>query len=942
MTHSEHQPLLNDHSVQWQSIENYFESLDFSDIDQKKIRRLAIASRYALELIHRKPNLINGLLKLEKFQLDPNFLAAVDKARLDNDRIKQELRIYRHQKLLEIIYLDVVQNVALREILRHLSDLADLLLEQAIDACNVALAKKHGQPSDELGEAMNLNVIAMGKLGGRELNFSSDIDLIFCYSSDGELKGYGHLSHQEYFARLARSVTQALSDNTADGFVYRVDLRLRPWGQSGPVVLSHAALEHYYQLHGREWEQYAMVKARVLHATNTDHDYLMMVINSFVYRKYHDHRVFEGLAELKAKIDQQAQANAMRTNIKIGNGGIREIEFFVQAFQILKGGRNHQLQRTEIFAAFSALEEHSIVDADTIKHLREAYCFLRLLENRIQMFDDRQTHELPSDLSQQVRISITLGYDNWDDLNQELEQHRQRVDQCFSELFKRPDSELPKLAIDDAFVEEMDIDHQWEIIEQAGFSDTAEINQQLNIFLQSKAWRYMSARAKMRFKTLLPDLLTAIKVSQQPATLFTRFLRFFSAIAGRSVYFELLYQNPPLLAKISSLFDQSPWIADEVTQYPILLENLIQTAGPEGFDQSALLEQLLTQLHNVEGDVEMELDVLRLFKREQTLVIATAELAEEINATDAGRYLSDLAEVLLEAVYRLASHLLQKQYGKPQCVENDRLREAHFAIIGYGKLGGHEIHYQSDLDVIFLHDSCGSQQITNGNKSIENSVYFSRLAQKIISITGVLTGSGKLYEIDSRLRPDGNSGLLVSSIKAYQRYQLEKAWTWEHQALVRARQVAGDVEIEAPFNQIRTQALALKREPEKLRADILEMRERVYLNKHPGEQTKVNLKHCRGGLLEIEFLVQYWVLTHANSVGSASLKSDNIGLLNELFRLNLITRAQLKLVAIYQFYHHTLHQRVLQNNDENIDSNLIENETAEVINCWNECFGLEK
>jgi glutamate-ammonia-ligase adenylyltransferase len=937
----ETETLLETCGSQWKSIQSYIESEGFKSSDCESIERLIIASQYALHQLQGSPEQINTLLQIDQFSLEDTIIDIENTEKVDLDQARQQLRKYRHRKLLEIIYLDVVMQTSLQQILRHLSDLADQLIGCALLVANHQLSMKHGQPLNDQGEVINLNVIAMGKLGGRELNFSSDVDLICSYDSDGELSGYGQLSYQEFFSRQVRLMSQLLNDSTADGFVYRVDLRLRPWGDSGPSVLSHSALEHYYQLHGREWEQYAMVKARVISGSAHERKQLASILTPFVFRKYHDYRVFEGLAALKDKIDAQAKSRGMRVNIKVGPGGIREIEFFVQAFQILKGGRNHQLQSTEIFNSFHALQQYQIVDSTTIEKLRDAYKFLRLLENRIQMFDDQQTHDLPDNPLQQSRIVFAMQMENWDELVSQLDYHREQVSLCFTELFrKQPDKRTANI-IDDSFSDDGGDTRQWDFILNSGIEAADEVNSQLNEFLKSKAWRYMSSRARQRFNALIPELIDTIKSSDDAATLFSRFIRLFASIAGRSVYFELLFQNPALLLKLASLFERSAWIAEEVSQYPMLLENLIHPGEQNRFDKDSLLQRLTMQLENVSGDVELELDTLRLFKREQTLVIATAELGQEINAIEVGQHLCELAEVVLEAVYRLANKALQAQYGIPQCVDQDVLREAQLAIIGYGKLGGNELHYQSDLDLIFLHDSCGEKQNTNGTKSIENSVFFARLAQKIISMTSVLTASGKLYEIDSRLRPEGNSGLLVSSTRAYLKYQLESAWTWEHQALVRARQVAGHGSIEKVFSDIREQVLRLKRDPKKLCQDISEMRDRIYQNTNPPEGERRDIKHSRGGMIDIEFLVQYWVLLRANSIGSGRLNSDNIRLLKALSQLNLITHSQTQLIDIYQDYHRLLHESVLQNESAEINSELVATQMAHVTSCWNESFGSE-
>jgi glutamate-ammonia-ligase adenylyltransferase len=931
--------LLEDDRIQWQAIADYLVSREFAAGSVEKIEYLVIASRYALAQLQRNLTSIDDLLKLEHFQLASTIIELPEGEKIDLDQVKRTLRQYRNRKLVEIIYLDTVLQQPLQATLLQQSDLADQLILCALDVCQRQLSAKHGQPLEASGAPMTLNVITMGKLGGRELNFSSDIDLICSYDSDGELSGYGQLTHQEYFSRVVRMLNQLLGETTGDGFVYRVDLRLRPWGDSGPVVLSHSALEHYYQLHGREWEQYAMVKARVISGSDASRKSLAEMLRPFVYRKYLDYRVFEGLATLKAKIDTQAKARGMRVNLKLGQGGIREIEFFVQAFQILRGGRNHRLQCSGIFHAFEALEQYEIVEIESLQRLHSAYCFLRLLENRIQMFDDQQTHDLPDNSLQQQRIAATMDFGDWNSVVAQLQQHRQQVSSCFNDLFRQDENAPPEVIIDDSFTEGSE-DQHWDFIDNSGIDGAQDITESLNRFVKSRSWSYMSARARQRFSLLLPALIKALHISQQPAILFARLLRLFASIAGRSVYFELLFQNQALLQRLASLFDLSEWIADEVSQYPMLLEHLIQSGDRDRFDKAILLQRLQQQLATIAGDTELELDSLRLFKREQTLVIASAELAQEIDADQVSHYLCDLAEVVLEAVYQLSRQALQQQYGRPQCGAAGERRVAELAIIGYGKLGGYEMHYQSDLDLIFLHDSSGEQQHTDGVKTIENSVYFARLAQKIISMTSVLTASGKLYEIDSRLRPEGSSGLLVSSSAAYLRYQLEKAWTWEHQALVRARLVAGSVTLKPEFERIRKQILCLPRDDATLRSDIIDMRERMYQSKRPAEGERVDLKQSRGGMVDIEFMVQYWVLAQANSIGSDCLYSDNISLLKALFRQDLITSSQSRLVEIYQCYHRLLHESVLQNQSAEIDAELIAEQLAHVKNCWNDCFGL--
>jgi len=925
----------------WQQLESTLGKDQFDAEFCAKVEKLAIASSYALKQLCRNPELLVSLQSLTEFRLNDLDGIVICDEPVDLIRVKQTLRQYRHHKLVEIIYLDVVLGKPLSDVLKCLSDLADHLIGQALDACEKQLADKHGQPLDNNGEPMQLNIIAMGKLGGQELNFSSDIDLICCYANDGELQGFGHLSYQEFFSRVVKSLTKCLGENTEDGFVYRVDLRLRPWGDSGPVALSHAGLEHYYQLHGREWEQYAMVKARILTGSQVDKAYLRSILKPFVYRKYHDYRVFEGLATLKDKIDRQAQSRGMSDNIKLGPGGIREIEFFVQAFQILKGGRNNQLQSSQIFHCLEILETQQIIAISTVNDLRKAYVFLRILENRIQMLADEQTHSFPEDELSRQRIAHGMDEDSWQSIAQLQQQLRQSVNEHFTELFKKDKKpeKHDEIVIDDGVGGDSNQSAQIERLRSIGIEDTEEIQLRLNNFFKAKAWNFMSSKAKQRFSALLPALLREVAKSKQQLQLFARLLNLFSNIAGRSVYFELLHQNDLLLVKLADLFNKSEWIAEEVARYPMLLEQLIQTGNLEQrFDRESLVNNLALQLDNVIDDTELELDVLRLFKREQTIVIATAELAEEINTTEVSRYLCELAEILLEAVYLLACKALQLKYGLPRYRLDGETMTAEFCIIGYGKLGGYEMHYQSDLDVIFLHDSTGERQQTDGENSIDNSFYFARLAQKIISMTSVLTGSGKLYEIDSRLRPEGSSGLLVSSTQAYLNYQHEKAWTWEHQALVRARAVAGEKALRSEFRQMRKQVLQLPRDKTDLAAEIVEMREKMYASNHPPEDDTRNLKHSRGCMIDIEFMVQYWVLLHANKIDSICSYSDNIRLLNELIRLNVIASSYSQLVDIYLTYHRWLHETVLQNKPAEIEFELIEAEVTQVKQCWQSCF----
>ncbi len=919
-----------------QTIENANITLNTESVQQ--LRNLSLGSNYATAQLAKYPELISTVLESKSYAPEEDKLTSSLHDLSDINDIKKQLRLFRHRKLVEIIFLDICHSETLENTLINISELAEIIIQQALLKAEQIISLKHGQPIDSLGNPMLLNIIAMGKLGGKELNFSSDIDLICCYSEEGQLKGKGNLSYTQYFAHVVKLFSQLLNDSTADGFVYRVDLRLRPWGDSGPVVFSHSAFEHYYQLHGREWEQYAMVKARVITGSNEDKKHLQSILKPFVYRRYHDYRVFDGLAQLKKKIDQQAKTKGGNFNVKTGQGGIREIEFYVQAFQILKGGRNLHLQTQSLFKAIQVLSEQDLTEQQDLSQVRASYCFFRMLENRIQMMNDQQTHEIPQKQNLLDRISLGLDYQHWNELEAEMLAHQSAVSNIFSTLFTT-DEESESNSSSSVILDELSEEEHFTQISNLGFRESGFVHQTLQDFYQSKALMFMSEKAKGRFRCFFPLLLAEVAQHNNQRALLDRMLAFLSTIAGRSVYFEMLHQNNPLLAKLVNLFNDSQWIADEVTKHPILLESLLYPGALSGrFDQHVLEHSLNIQLKNVKNDVELELDVLRQFKRAQTIVIASAEIATEISTDEVSLYLSELAEIILSAVHKLSVKELAHQYGYPEAILDSNKFTPSLGIIGYGKLGGNELHYQSDLDIIFIHNSAGDQQQTNGKKCIDNAIYFARLGQKIISKITLLTAAGKLYEIDTRLRPDGASGMLVPSTQSYLKYQLEKAWVWEHQSIVRARFISGDSSLAADFKSTREQVLNLTRDEKELPRAIVEMRDKIYQTKTPREGDLVNLKHSRGCLVDIEFLVQYWVLKYANKFATLTETTDNIGLITELHQLQLITDKELQLRDIYQSLHTLLHAKVLQNEAPEIESDQIETAISLVKACWKNNF----
>jgi glutamate-ammonia-ligase adenylyltransferase len=927
----------------WQQLQTQLSAMTINDPQFiGDLQRLALGSNYAVAQLSRYPELIGNLVQLNTFNLEPEVLTSALDEIEDEAEIKRQLRRFRHRKLTQIIFLDICRDAPVRQTLAYLSQLADLLIDQALTKAETLLARKHGQPLDESGEPMRLNVIGMGKLGGGELNFSSDIDLICSYSGDGQLKGFGQQTYNQFFTHVAKLFKALLHETTADGFVYRVDLRLRPWGEAGPLVLSHSSFEHYYQLHGREWEQYAMVKARVITGSDADRQHLKSILQPFVYRRYHDYRVFDGLAQMKRMIDQQARKKHRRLNLKTGPGGIREIEFFVQAFQILKGGRNHQLQTNSLYQAIQILSEQQISDQPTLDLMLDAYNFLRQLENRIQMLNDQQTHEIPEKPNYLERLALLGSYDDWPHLEDQLSRHLSAVSTVFDSLFSTDDTTSAQTTSGIGLDELDDEDHLVRI-QQLQFINPQAIDSRLREFYRSKALIYMSDRAKKRFRGFFPELLKLVAASPQQQEILDKMLLLLSSIAGRSIYLELLHQNIPLLTRLVDLFAKSNWIASEVTQHPMLIESVLYP-HPAGlhFDPDQLARELRIQLDNVRGDEEMELDVLRQFKRQQTIEIATAELTGHISTDRVSLHLSQLAEVLLAAIHTLSRSQINQLHGEPRCIVDGNEFTPGMGIIAYGKLGGNELHYQSDLDIIFLHNSNGQQQETrgvNGQRIIDNATYFSRLAQKIISRITLLTAAGKLYEIDTRLRPDGASGMMVSSLNGYRQYQLEKAWVWEHQAIIRARFVTGNPDVAEQFGRIRLEVLELERDTTDLALEIVTMREKMYLAKSPPQGDLVDIKQSRGCMVDIEFMVQYLVLINANKFASLLQTTDNTGLINELYRLGLVSDSFQQLATIYLTFHDWLHRCVLQNQSAEIPYHLVEAEIGTVKACWQQIFG---
>lgn len=928
--------VLKDYAEQdYQALVEHLKPLipEISEKTQSDLKKIVTASIYAKEQIVKNPRIYTEWLeKKERAFQDKLSELQLFSCEANEEAAKQYLRDVRHYCLSQIILNDVVSELDVETILDQISLVADRLIHSALACATDIIGRKQGVPINSQGDKQDLMIIGMGKLGGGELNFSSDIDLIYVYAEDGELPTKG-LSYREFYIHVARLFGKLLNDLTQQGFVYRVDVRLRPWGDSGPLVLNLTGLENYYQLHGRDWERYALVKSRVITGSKADKESLKEVIKPFVFRKYHDYNVFSGLGALKQQIDLEAQKNKQYLNIKLGSGGIREVEFCIQAVQILFGGRNAHLQNPSILKAFMHTKEEQFYSEEEIGNLKESYLFLRKVENRIQMLQDRQTHQVPTSDEMKARLVASLQYSTYEEFLSDLEQAQLKVHVIFRQLF------LEQYNADQSPDFSCYSKEQWhDYIANQGLEPSSEIIELAHKFFTHRTVMSMSAKGLQRVNCLYEKLLKCLAARIYGVQLLSKINDLLLVIAKRSVYLELMVLHQPMLEKLVDLFEQSAWLANELISYPILLESVFLAETESVFEQQELKLLLTIKLSQVAGDVEMELDVMRVFKRHITFQIAVKELSGEITALESAHFLSNLADVMLQASFELSWNQLIKLHGEPYYeIENKRFL-ATMAIIAYGKLGGKELHYTSDLDVIFLHDSQGSKQLTTGEKSIDNVEFFSRLAKKIIATISLLTSSGRLYEIDARLRPNGASGFLVTSFKAYETYQYEKAWVWEHQALVRAQWVAGNSK-SYQFDKIKCDVLSKQSQKPELKYEVSKMRDTMYRTKKPKGETAglFDVKHSRGGMVDIEFIVQYLVLLNANKLSSLCQYSDNITLIEHLIVHKKIDGSFKPLIEVYRRYHQLLHGSVLK--QQKIEqTEQIANDISTVLHFWEHCF----
>ena len=860
----------------------------------------------------------------------------------DDSHFMDELRRFRRRQLVRIAWRDIAGFADVETILAELSLLADVCIGAACQRAGAALAARHGVPTGADGAPLELMVLGMGKLGGGELNFSSDIDLVFLFPEHGETSGPRPLEHEEYFARLGRRVAQLLGSVTAEGFVYRVDLRLRPFGESGPQVVSFDAFEDYLQQHGRDWERYAYVKARPVHGAGPFDELYRNVLRPFVFRRYLDFSVFESLREMKDLIAREVQRRELQDNVKLGPGGIREIEFIVQAFQLIRGGGMPALQTRRLLEALPLLAGQKLLPTVAVEELGDSYRFLRRVENRLQERNDEQTHDLPQDETGRARLALAMGAPDWATLALELERHRQRVSGHFHALIIGPSGrgagDAVERALETLLKPEIADDRRRELLQAAGIADIPAVLERLNALREGAYYRRLDQTGRRRLQTLLPSLLKILAGGDEEAVALGRVLHVIELIGGRTVYLALLNENAVARRRLVELCAHSQFLTDQIAAFPLLLDELLDERLFESVPSRAGFEQDLRARMTGAGsdDPEHQVDLLRQFQRVAVFRVAVPDLTGRLPLMKVSDRLTDIAELICAEGLSLSWEQITARHGVPEYgPDESQLSEAGLIVVAYGKFGGIELGYGSDLDLVFLHDSAGEVQRTTGPKVVDNGVFFMRLVQRLVHVLSVHTAAGRLYEVDTRLRPSGKGGLLVQSLEGFGDYQRGEAWTWEHQALLRARAVAGSPGRRERFEALRRDILRTAVRRATLRDDVRSMRERMRAELSKSGPGQFDLKQDAGGITDIEFLAQYWTLLWAERYPELITYSDNIRQLESLASADLVPQATVDvLTGAYRVYRQHMHHLSLEAADNVVAAGEFDAVRAAVSAIW--------
>lgn len=888
-------------------------------------------SRYLQRILSANPHLRPILAANLPGPLTSEAMLALLPASLTEDSIKPALRQLRMQVMAHLICRDLGGMASLEEVTQTMTSLAEIAVTTALSVHESALANRHGTPRNTLGEAQSFICIGMGKLGGCELNVSSDVDFIFVYPEDGETDAgqpnspaTGQLlSNCEFFTRLGRRLIDSLSELTGDGFVFRVDMRLRPNGDSGPLVASFDMLETYFISQGREWERYAWIKARPM--SGHQHEALEAIRRPFVFRKYLDYGAINAMRELHAQIRREVSRKDMADHIKLGPGGIREIEFIAQVFQLIRGGRDTGLQIRPTLSVLQQLATRKLLSQSSVQSLDTAYRFLRKLEHRLQYIDDAQTHRLPTNLADQAIIAATMGFASYEALLEELDSHRLVVSQHFDAVFGDPTRQghahapLWQNIEDTPFAEAT--------LRNLGYADAAQATQHLQALQRGTRYQHLAPSIRHRFDALVPQVIEAAARKARPDATLQRTLSLLETISRRAAYLALLQQYPVALQRLCDMTGASSWAASYLTRHPILLDELLdESLLHSAPDWQTFEHELRSQLDALEPDTERQMDVLREQHHTQVFRLLAQDLAGSLSVETLADHLTRLADILLQATLEACWRKLNRRHTDTP----------NFAVIAYGKLGSKELGYASDLDIVFIYE----------DDHPDAGETYARLAQRVLTWLSAQTSAGQLFETDTRLRPNGESGLLVSSFDAFAEYQQQRAWLWEHQALTRARICAqlanpsgASTPIETRFESLRSRILTRKRDWQMLCCDVLDMRNKMH-EAHPAHAGSFDLKQDSGGLIDVEFIVQTLILGHAQAQPQLTGNLGNIALLRLAGEVQLIP-AELALACgnAYRELRRLQHQLRLNEESLRVPNDTLAIEQNAVRQLWHLLFG---
>lgn len=883
----------------------------------REVSHATICSRYLARMLQSRAWLAGCLRASFDRPLDAdamrNWLS--DQAP-DDDGLPAALRRLRIWVMCHLITRDTSGRADLAEVTETMTVLAETCIRAAHDSARATLVRRHGEPLSGTGWVQELLVIGMGKLGGRELNVSSDIDLIFIYPEDGDTGGDKVISNFEFFERLGKRIIRTLSEVTDEGQAFRVDMRLRPNGDSGPLVCSFDMLENYFITQGREWERYAWIKARVLDGERFRE--LESITRPFVFRKYLDFGAINAMRDLHAQIRREVTRRDRADNVKLGPGGIREIEFIAQVFQLIRGGRDPGLQIRPTLRVLAELAQRGILALETVAELSEAYAFLRNLEHRLQYLDDAQTHDLPVAQNDRTLVAQAAGFESFAALHEALEVRRRLVSRHFEDVFSDPSDEAHEL---DRVWSTSDVPEDVDpILAELGYDDPQAVSQRLGAIHASARYQQLPNHIRSRLDALMPRIVQAAAATQNPDQTLFRCLELMETITRRGAYLALLQQYPQALMRVADLMGASSWAAQYLTRHPILLDELLDDRNLETEpDWPRLREELCAALDAEEPDMERQMDMMREQHHAHVFRLLTQDIAGKLTVERLADHLSALADLFLELTVPLVWRKIKKTHRDTPA----------FAIIAYGKLGGKELGYASDLDIIFLFD----------DDAPEAMEVYSRLAQRINTWLSARTAAGILFETDLRLRPNGDAGLLVTSLEAFRKYQLEAAWVWEHQALTRARFAAGDRRIGDGFERIRCEIMRQQRDPVRLRQEVLAMRRRMR-DAHAGKSGLFALKHDHGGLIDVEFLIQYLVLGHSHQHLALTDNLGNIALLRIVGDLGLIpSELAFQCGDAYRLMRRLQHRQRLNGQPSRVVLGQVGSARAPVMQLWRFVFG---